>query len=38
MQAPGVNRSSLGLDASVGTGYMKGAKIEMVGPLSRLTG
>ena len=38
MQAFGVNRSSIGLAAATGTGYMKGAPITMTGPLARLTG
>src|SRR5262249_21780320 len=38
MQAFGVNRSSIGLDAAVGTGYMRDAKVEMTGPLPRLAG
>jgi Protein of unknown function (DUF1552) len=37
MQAFGVNRSSIGLAAATGTGYMTGAPITMTGPLPRLT-
>lgn len=38
MQAFGVNRDSIGLDAAVGTGYLRGVKVEMTGPLPRLRG
>ena len=37
MQAFGVNRSSIGLAAATGTGYMTGAPITMTGALPRLT-
>jgi hypothetical protein len=36
MQAFGVARTSIGLDAAAGTGYMRDVKIEMTGPLPRL--
>jgi hypothetical protein len=38
MQAFGVRRSSIGLEAAVGTGFMRDVKIEMTGPLPRLKG
>jgi Protein of unknown function (DUF1552) len=37
MQAFGVNKTSIGLAAAVGTGYMKGVPIALTGPLPRLT-
>ncbi len=38
MQAYGVDRNSIGLDAAVGTGYLRDVKVEMTGPLPRLKG
>jgi hypothetical protein len=37
MNALGVSRNTIGRDTAVGHDYMKGAKIEMTGPLPRLT-
>lgn len=37
MQAVGVNRNDIGLNAATGTGFMKGAPVTMTGPLPRLT-
>jgi hypothetical protein len=36
LRALGVDRNALGLEAAVGTGYLRGAKVELTGPLPRL--
>jgi hypothetical protein len=36
LRALGVDRNAIGLDAAVGTGYLRGAKVELTGPLPRL--